>query len=99
MPLKIVALETSRSHSAFLLLVPTVKQVMQARVERAVSFGPHSMSTRLQRRARERSREEPEHLSGARGALASTVTVAPLFGSFRAGEEKGGSTPVGQIDS
>ena len=33
MPLKIVALETRRSHSAFLLLVPTVKQVMQARVE------------------------------------------------------------------
>jgi hypothetical protein len=30
MPLKIVALETRRSHSAFLLLVPTVNKFMQA---------------------------------------------------------------------
>tara|TARA_B100000780_G_scaffold136126_1_gene95333 strand:- start:110 stop:268 length:159 start_codon:yes stop_codon:yes gene_type:complete len=32
-PLNIVALESRRSHSTFLLLVPTVKKVMQARVE------------------------------------------------------------------
>ena len=71
-PFNTLALESCRSNSTFWLLVVTVEKAMQALIERMVCFGPHDMDTRLQRRARERSREKPEHRTRA--------SLAAVFG-------------------